>query len=306
MSWTKKLLQDLHDKLSPSEFEKLIYALLDKMGFSDLELTGKSGDGGIDLISTWAPQVPGLEIDLNFVIQVKRTNPKNSLNPIVLRALKGSMTPGQYGLLVTTGKVSSKTREEGLKDPSRIVSVIDGSQLVELCTEHEVGVKREYHFDTSFLRPKIKFEEPLEPVPSRTFPRDLSEILTTAVGETFERVGRTSIYKSHSTVVIGRWSQRYERKDQNYWYGLTSRDLASIRSHGITHFAYVCSDVGVVLLPTRIISKPVETGTLGRTPKEGPLRHYHIQFKDDKGELKWVLRNGVQESVEEFFYRIKK
>ena len=81
VSGKRLILHQIHDSLSPSEFERLIYALLDKMGFSELELTGKSGDGGIDLVGTWTQtQVPGLEIDLNYVIQVKRSSPRASLN----------------------------------------------------------------------------------------------------------------------------------------------------------------------------------------------------------------------------------
>ena len=69
MSGKRVILDQFHDGLSPSEFERLIYALLDKMGFSELELTAKSGDGGIDLVGTWTQtQVPGLEIDLNYVL----------------------------------------------------------------------------------------------------------------------------------------------------------------------------------------------------------------------------------------------
>lgn len=307
MGWTKKLLQDLHDRLSPSEFEKFVYVLLDRMGFSERELVAKSGDGGVDLTATWTQsQAPGLEIDLGFVIQVKRLNPGASLNPIYLRALKGSMTPGQWGLLITTGRVSARTREEGLKDPSRIVSVIDGRQLAELCAKYAVGVRKEYHFDTTFLKPKVDSGELREPTPSKTFPKDLSEILTNAGKEHFERVGRTSIYKSHSKTLISRWSQRYKRKGQNYWYVLTAKDLESIRNYGITHFAYVCSDVGVVFLPVKIVLRNVKAGNLGRTPKEGQLRHYHISFEEDKGRFKWVLRNGVRENVEKFFYEIRK
>lgn len=86
------ILEQIHDNLSPSAFERLIYALLDKKGFSEIELTAQSGDGGIDLVGTSTQtQVPGLEIDLNYKIQVKRTSPRTSLNPIYLRALKASM-----------------------------------------------------------------------------------------------------------------------------------------------------------------------------------------------------------------------
>ncbi len=49
MSWKGELLHDIHDNLSPNEFEKFVYNLLENIGFSELELLGQSGDGGIDL-----------------------------------------------------------------------------------------------------------------------------------------------------------------------------------------------------------------------------------------------------------------
>jgi restriction endonuclease Mrr len=56
-----KIAQELHDKLSPVQFEKLVYVLLGEMGFEDVELTGRSGDGEIDLKAAWTQsQVPGL------------------------------------------------------------------------------------------------------------------------------------------------------------------------------------------------------------------------------------------------------
>ena len=214
MSWKRELLDDIHKKLSPSNFEKLVFTLLDNMGFSDLELLGRSGDGGIDLRATWTQsQVAGLEIDLNFVIQVKRYRSRTTLSPRILRELRGVMHSGEWGLLVTTGRVSSKTREYGLDDASRIISIIDGSDLVELCAEYEVGARKEYQFDNSFLAPEIIEETPIEieSTPS-SYPRNLSDFLTKSLNEKFTKVGNLPLYKSDNKSVIARWSQRYERQ----------------------------------------------------------------------------------------------
>lgn len=80
-------------------------------------LLGKSGDGGIDLKAKWNPPqdfAPNLQISLMFVIQVKRFKPKSVLNPIYLRALEGSKKAGEWGLLITTARISHATRQDGL------------------------------------------------------------------------------------------------------------------------------------------------------------------------------------------------
>ena len=67
MNWDEEVLEELHAKLAPGEFERLIYALLSAMGFSEVMLTGKSGDGGIDLKGAWMPSqefAPSLQINL--------------------------------------------------------------------------------------------------------------------------------------------------------------------------------------------------------------------------------------------------
>lgn len=206
-------------------------------------------------------------------------------------------------MLITTSKVSTQTRQEGLEDSSRIVSVVDGRQLVDLCQEYEVGFKAEYKFDKSFLKTRDVEEISPPSEPSRSVPSDLTEILTKSIGESFERLGRTPIYKSASKTILARWSQRYPRKGQNYWYGLTSKDIASVDEYGVTHFAYVCDDVGAIVIPARDMLSHVNSGKLGRTPKEGKLRHYHIQFGERGAGLEWVMKNGAREEVSRFLQK---
>lgn len=76
---------EINSCLSPSEFERLVCVLLEKMGFVDVQLIARPGDGGIDLKATWTPQVPGLRIDLDFVVQAKRFSPRTSLAPRFVR-----------------------------------------------------------------------------------------------------------------------------------------------------------------------------------------------------------------------------
>ena len=114
-----KQLQELHDNLSPAEFERLVHVLLEGMEFVEIRHTGKSGDEGVDLQAVWNQvQVPELDIDLHFVIQVKRFNTEITLNPRLVRELRGSLKPGEWGLLITSARVSPQTRQSGLKDPT--------------------------------------------------------------------------------------------------------------------------------------------------------------------------------------------
>lgn len=143
MSSRETLIQDLYSHLTPQQFEHFLSVLLNAMQFSDVRITGRSGDRGIDLEATWTQSnIPGLEIDLPFKIQAKRYAPTQTLSPRYVRELRGSLRAGDWGLLVTTARVTNSTLDERLADTSRIVSIIDGSKLIELCTKYEIGVKK--------------------------------------------------------------------------------------------------------------------------------------------------------------------
>lgn len=46
------LLEQLYGSLTPKGFELLIKVILEKLGFDEIEVTGRSGDSGIDLTAT--------------------------------------------------------------------------------------------------------------------------------------------------------------------------------------------------------------------------------------------------------------
>ena len=142
----QNILEKLYESLTPKGFELLIRDLLEKLGFDEIEITGQSGDSGIDLIATLRKsEIPGIETNIPYKIQAKRISPDITLNPRYIRELRGSMNSGERGVLITTAKVSRKSiEEEAQKDISRLVLVIDGEKIMDLCKQYEIAVIKQY------------------------------------------------------------------------------------------------------------------------------------------------------------------
>lgn len=160
---TQNLLEGLYKSLSPKGFELLIKVLLEKLGFDEIEVTGQSGDGGIDLTATLRrSEIPGIETNIPYKIQAKRLTPDITFNPRYIRELRGSMSSGERGILITTAKASRKSlEEEASKDISRLVLVIDGEKLIKLCIQYEIGIIRQYEIDKDYLN-KIESKKKIE------------------------------------------------------------------------------------------------------------------------------------------------
>ena len=291
-------MKEFYSQLSPEQFEKFLSILLNEMGFSDVIVTGRSGDRGIDLQATWTEtNVPGLEVDLAFKIQAKKFTPGSTLNPRYVRELRGTLRGGEWGLLITTARVSSKTRQDGLADDSRRISVIDGQSLIELCKKYEVGVKTDYRIDISSM-----VEEEITPEVSEVTEKTTQQMLNESLQEDFSRLGTSPIYQSKSKMVIARTSKRYDRKDFNYWYGTKAKDLDRVQKYKITHFAFISADKGVVLIPTKTVLREIERGNLYKSAtKEGQLIHYHIFFYERNGSMYWRLKTENRKIDESFF-----
>ncbi len=163
-----ELLGQLYSNISPTGFEILIKDLLQSLGFDDIEVTGRSGDSGIDLTATLRKsEIPGIDTSVSCIVQAKRYNPQRLLTPKIVRELRGSMQSGERGILITTARVSPKTiEEEAFKDMSRIVLVIDGERLVELCKNRKIGVLERYVIDEEYLS-KLEASE-VQPEPAET------------------------------------------------------------------------------------------------------------------------------------------
>ncbi len=134
----KKLLAHLR-KMDPGEFEKLVGRLLGEMGFEDIFVTRRSGDGGVDVRGTL---VVGNIIRTQMAVQVKRHKKENHVQSEIVQKLRGSLGAHDQGMIITTSDFSSGAIKEAARSDAIPVALVNGEQLVELLIEHQILVKR--------------------------------------------------------------------------------------------------------------------------------------------------------------------
>jgi len=125
--------------MHPSEFEELIGRLLGAMDYENVTVTGRSGDGGIDVVADIEIGI----LQLRTAVQVKRM--KGNVQRPVVSQLRGDMAllDVDQGMIITTGGFS-----QGAKDVARVrnatpITLIDGDRLTDLLIEQIIGVRRE-------------------------------------------------------------------------------------------------------------------------------------------------------------------
>lgn len=139
----REVRKSLHGQLlqmHPAAFEGLIGSLLERLGFTDVEVTKPSGDDGVDVR---AVLVVGGAIRAQTAVQVKRWR-SNVQSPTV-QQLRGSLGAHDHGLIITTSDFSSGAREEAAKSDRAPVALMNGEQLVELLVQQEIGVRKVKH-----------------------------------------------------------------------------------------------------------------------------------------------------------------
>lgn len=135
--WSEQLLEQLR-KMAPDAFERLAQRLLRESGFVKVEVSGKSGDGGIDGSGVLRMNL----ISFQVLFQCKRY--KGSVASEVVRNFRGAMQGrADKGLIITTGTFTSEARKEATRDGAPAIDLIDGEALCELLREKRLGVKIE-------------------------------------------------------------------------------------------------------------------------------------------------------------------
>jgi restriction system protein len=138
MSWRDELLATLL-KMESTAFERLVQRLLRESGFIQVEVTGKSGDGGID--GKGIMRLGGL-LSFHVLFQCKRY--QGSVSASQVRDFRGAMMGrADKGLLITTGNFTKDAVKEATRDGASAIDLIDGDQLLDKLKELRLGVKTE-------------------------------------------------------------------------------------------------------------------------------------------------------------------
>jgi len=137
LGWKEQLLDKLMT-MRPDGFERLAQRMLREADFDSVNVTGQSGDGGIDGLGVYRL---GL-VSFPVFFQCKRY--RGSVGPGAVRDFRGAMAGrGDQGLLITTGSFTADAKREATRDGAPPIDLIDGDRLCELLKRYELGVTTE-------------------------------------------------------------------------------------------------------------------------------------------------------------------
>ncbi|HEY0602506.1 MAG TPA: restriction endonuclease [Herpetosiphonaceae bacterium] len=136
MTWRDELT-DVLLRMHPNAFERLAQRLLRESGFIQVEVTGRTGDGGID--GKGIMRLGGL-LSFHVIFQCKRY--QGSVGASQVRDFRGAMVGrADKGLLITTGNFTKDAVREATRDGAPAIDLIDGDLLIDKLRELGLGVK---------------------------------------------------------------------------------------------------------------------------------------------------------------------
>jgi restriction system protein len=133
--WKDELLAVLINQIKPDAFERLAQRILRESGFVKVEVTGRSGDGGIDGVGVLRLAL------LSFQVYFQCKKYKGSVSPGAIRDFRGAMVGRtDKGLFMTTGTFTAEAKKEATRDGAPAIDLIDGDLLCDLLKSLKLGV----------------------------------------------------------------------------------------------------------------------------------------------------------------------
>ncbi len=137
--WKEELHYLLAKEISPDAFERLTQRLLRESGFVQVEVTGRTGDGGID--GKGIARIHGF-MSFHVIFQCKKY--QGSVSAGDIRDFRGAMVGrADKGLFITTGTFTPAAVKEATRDGAPPIDLVDGEQLAEKLKELQLGIQTE-------------------------------------------------------------------------------------------------------------------------------------------------------------------
>jgi len=148
--WVDELLENIRS-IKPEAFERLCQRILREAGFIKVEVTGRSGDGGID--GTGILRVNLLSFHIRF--QCKRYT--GSVSASEIRNFRGALVGrADKGLFITTGRFTKDAEREAIRDGAPAIDLINGVDFCYLLKKFGLGVRSE---PVEIVKPQPEFFE---------------------------------------------------------------------------------------------------------------------------------------------------
>lgn len=147
LTWEEELI-DVLKSMDPSAFERLTQRFLRHLGFVNVEVTGKVGDGGIDGVGVI--KLGGV-LSFHVVFQCKRYS--GSVSSSAIRDFRGAMIGrADKGLFITTGTFTRDAKREAHRDGAPPIDLVDGNDFAEQLKELRLGVIVEMREEVTIKR----------------------------------------------------------------------------------------------------------------------------------------------------------
>ena len=141
--------------LSPRSFEHFCMKLLEHLGFSNLAVTSRGADGGIDGSGDYRQGA----VSIRSAFQAKRWTEAPVGRPEIDR-LRGAIQ-GEYdhGVLLTTSRFTDEATRASFRKGAITILLLDGNAITALMVEHGIGVVRQSVFLHELDPPFFQFDD---------------------------------------------------------------------------------------------------------------------------------------------------
>jgi len=123
--------------LEPAGFEGFLRVVMERNGFKEVSVTGKSGDGGIDL-NGYADETNDFFAGTHVQVQAKRW--RHSVGSIELNHFRGALSSTAKGVFVTTSHYTSAAVKEARHPVKPCITLIDGLRLSSIVNRLQLEV----------------------------------------------------------------------------------------------------------------------------------------------------------------------
>lgn len=124
-------------QLTPSGFENFLETVMFQSGFREVVVSGKSGDGGIDL-NAITDDSNTFFAGTHVQVQAKRW--RHSVGNVEINHFRGAVSPRAKGIFITTGVFTSAAIRESVHDHKPTISLIDGLHLARVVDKFSIKV----------------------------------------------------------------------------------------------------------------------------------------------------------------------
>jgi restriction system protein len=153
----KKELLGILQTLPPKGFERLCQRLLRESNFEEVQVTGRSGDGGIDGIG-----IVKVNQFVTFRVLFQCKKYSGAVSASEVRDFRGAMQGrADKAIFLTTGTYTKDARREAVRDGVPPIELVNGEQLILLFEELKLGLIPRTTFDVDveffkqFMAPEI-------------------------------------------------------------------------------------------------------------------------------------------------------